>query len=218
MRFNFPYPWIQVSDGQLLIMLRLDDNPYFALTYYSKETGTIVADLESKGIKFTQKPHVNDMIKRYLFQSPDGMNISLVTIVDGFTQPPGPTMLNLSMEDYSNPEKYVNKVCGMWGELAQTVKDLDASIAFWEKLGFKTLSKYPAPAPWAILSDGLSILGLHQSNEFDFPALTYFASDMKSKIEALKSKGLDNYVDKGPGNIAVTTPEQQHIFLFGWGM
>src|ERR1044071_7206454 len=106
MRFNFPFPWIQVSDGQLLIMLRLDDNPYFALTYYSKETGTIVADLESKGIRFSQKPKVSDMIKRYVFQSPDGLNISLVTIMDGFMQPPGPTMLTMNQEDYMKPEKY----------------------------------------------------------------------------------------------------------------
>jgi catechol 2,3-dioxygenase-like lactoylglutathione lyase family enzyme len=218
MRFNFPFPWIQVSDGALLIMLRQDNNPYLALTYYSKETAGIAHELEKKGIVFAQKPKADDMIKGYLFQSPDGLNISIVDIVDGFKQPTGPTMLTMSQEDYMKPEKYVNKVCGMWGEFAVTVKDLEYSISFWEKLGFIVLSKYPSPNPWAILSDGLSIIGLHQATEFTNPAITYFAADMQSKIDELKKNGLDNYKDHSPGNCILTTPEQQQIFLFNFGM
>src|SRR5690349_10477790 len=95
MRFDFPFPWIQVSDGQLLMMLRLDQNPYIALTYYVKDIENVVSLLEQRGIGFAQRPKPADMVKRYLIQSPDGLNISLVSIVDGFNQPPGPTMLTM---------------------------------------------------------------------------------------------------------------------------
>ena len=218
MRFDFPFPWIQVTDGALLIMLRQDTNPYCALTYYVKDIDNVVTEVEQQGIDFTQKAKPTDMVKRYLLQSPDGLTISLVSIVDGFKQPAGPTMLNMPQQDYFNPDKYVNKTCGMFGEFAHPVKDLDQSIAFWEKLGFTAISKFTAPYPWAIISDGLAIVGLHQTTNFSYPVITYFAADMKEKIEKLKNAGLENYTESGLSNIVLTTPEQQHINLFKLGM
>ena len=91
-RADWPFPWIQITDGALLIMLRKDPKPYIALTYYVKDMDKVVADLESKNIKFTFRPAAADMVKRYVFQSPDGINISLVTIMEGFYQPQGPTV------------------------------------------------------------------------------------------------------------------------------
>jgi hypothetical protein len=121
--------------------------------------------------------------------------------------------------DYFNPEKYVNKTCGMFGELAHPVKDIEASIAFWELLGFATLSKFTSPYPWAILSDGLSVVGLHQATHLTAPTITYFAADMKDKIERLKTSGINNYDEsRGAGNLILSTPEGQKIFLFKMGM
>lgn len=219
MRFDFPFPWIQISDGALLIMLRKDPTPYLALTYYVSNIDAVVKELEDAGITFTQKPNANAQFKRYIFQSPDGLTVSLVNIVEGFQQPPGPTMLTMPQQDMMKPEKYVNKTIGMFGELAHPVTDLDASIAFWEKLGFKALSRFSSPYPWAILSDGLAIVGAHQSTQFSYPAITYFAADMKDKIAKLKENGLENYTEAmGPSNIVLTTPEQQKINLFSMGM
>ncbi len=218
MRSDFPFPWIQVSDGAILIMLRKSDDPYIALTYYAKDIAASVQVVEDAGVVFTETPAAGDMVKRYVFQSPDGLTVSLVNIMDGFKAPPGPTMLNMPQEDYFNPEKYVNKTCGLYGEFAHPVKDLEASLSFWEKLGFIALSKTPGAQPWAILSDGLSVVGLHQTTEFDYPVITYFAADMKAKIDQLIQNGLQNYSVHSPGNIILSTPEQQKINLFNWGM
>lgn len=106
----------------------------------------------------------------------------------------------------------------MFGELAIPVNNLDSSILFWEKLGFKSLSKKSSSYPWAILSDGLAIVGLHQTINFDSPTITYFASDMKNKIDKLKQSGLRNFFENGEGNIVLTTPEKQKINLFKLGM
>ena len=219
MRMDFPFPWIQISDGALLIMLRKDDTPYIALTYYVKDIDKVVADAESNGIVFIQKPKGSDFVKRYLFKSPDGLNISLVNIMEGFTQPPGPTMLTMPQTDYFNPEKYVNQTCGMFGELAIPVADLDQSLEFWKKLGFNELSKMQGAYPWAITSDGLSIVGLHQTKNFTEPTITFFAADMKAKIEKLKVGGLTGFTEKeGTSNIVLTTPEKQQVNLFSLGM
>jgi ribosomal-protein-alanine N-acetyltransferase len=216
-RANWPFPWIQISDGVVLIMLRQDPQPYIALTYYVKNIDKVVAALEQKDVVFAGKAKPGDAVKRYLFHSPDGLNISLVNLMDGFKQPKGPGMLAMPPEDYFKPEQYVNKTCGLFGEFAHPVADLEASLVFWNLLGFEAISKYDAPYPWAIVTDGLSIVGLHQTNTFQYPAITYFAVDMQAKIAGLKKAGLNNFTDKDAGNTVLTAPEQQHIFLFSMG-
>jgi len=216
MRSDFPFPWIQVSDGALLIMLRNDGKPYLALTYYIQNEG-IIDELEGLGIAFTEKPKQADMVRKHVLQAPGGLNVSMVLAPEGFQQPAGPTMLTMPQQDYFNPAKYVNKTCGMFGELACPVEDLESAIAFWGKLGFAAVSKFSNPYPWAILSDGLGIVGLHQTAHFTQPSITFFAADMKEKIARLKEQGLENFKEKGESNIVLTTPEGQQINLFKLG-
>jgi predicted lactoylglutathione lyase len=218
LEFDFPFPFIQISDGALLIMLRKDNKPYIALTYYVKEMENLLADLRQAGISLKQMPTPDPIIQRYLIVTDEGHNITLVTYVDGFAQPTGATMLTMQPEDYNKPDRYVNKVCGMFGEFSFPVKNLDNSISFWEKLGYKTLSKRSSPYPWAILSDGLGIVGLHQTESFTVPTITFFSSDSKTKIEKLKQHGLHDYTAQGESNIVLTTPEQQKINLYKLGM
>ena len=159
--------------------------------------------------------NIHSQIKRYLFQSPDGLNIKLVTYMDGFSQPAGPTMLTMPQQDYFNPDKYVNKTCGFFGEFAHPVTNLEKSISFWENLGFKAISKFSVPYPWAIITDGIAVVGLHQTKQFSLPTITYFAKDMKEKIENLKLEGITEYIKTDSSvNITLTTQEKQHINLF----
>jgi len=88
-------------------------------------------------------------------------------------------MLTLSPQDYFNPEKYVNKICGLFGEFAHPVNDLEKSISYWEKSVLQRSRKYFS------LSVGnyfrwMSIVGLHQTKNFSYPAITFFAH-MKAK-------------------------------------
>ena len=218
LRADMPFPWIQVSDGQLLIMLRKDDNRVISLTYYVNDIEQKVAELELQGIEFEIKPNAADFIKRYVMRSPDGFNITLVTLVENYMTSYKPVMLSMPPADMMNPEKYPNKICGLFGEYAQPVKDIDTSFVFWKKLGFKILSKMSSPYPWAIISDGLSVVGLHQTTDFTDPTITFFAVDMKDKIEQLKNNGITDFQEKGSGSIVLTTPEGQFINLFKMGM
>jgi hypothetical protein len=217
-RADFPFPWIQITDGALIIMLRQDTIPYIALTYYVINIDKVVADLKEAGVSLKAMPTPDKMIRRFLISTDEGHNITLVSYIEGFKMPTGTTMLTMQPQDFSNPAKYTNKVCGMFGEFAFPVKNLENSIIFWEKLGYRSLSKKSSPYPWAILSDGLGIVGLHQTNDFAMPTITFFASDMKDKIEKLKQAGLNNFSESGESNIVLTTPEQQKINLFKLGM
>jgi hypothetical protein len=216
---TFPVPWVQASDGSLLIMMRKDANPYIGLTYYVTDIEKVTEQLEKDGIVFTQKPKEGDPIKRYYFKSPDGLNIMLASNIGGFQQPHGITLLNMKPEDFQSADKYPNKQCGAFGEFCHPVSDLNKSIAFWKKLGFNIKSQVNAPYPYAILSDGLMLIGLHQTKNFTYPAVTYFGLNTEKRIQQLKEQGLKNFTEMaGKNNVVFKTWEGQHFFLFSLGM
>lgn len=188
-RNEMPFPWIQVSDGSLLIMLRRHDKPFCSLTYYCKHLDQVVEALEAAGIVFSGNPAPNDMIRRFMFLTPDGFNIGLVTYVDVFKQPTAYTAVTFPPNDFFEPAKYPNPACGIFGEYAHPVKDLDKSIAYWQQFGFSYKQKYTHPYPWTIMTDGLTVIGLHQTDTFDYPVITYFAADQAAKIDQLKAAG-----------------------------
>ena len=169
-------------------------------------------------MEFVIRPNADDFIKRYVMRSPDGFNVTLVTLVENYMTAYKPVMLSMPPSDMMDPEKYPNKICGLFGEYAQPVKDIGTCFVFWEKLGFKILTKMSSLYPWAIISDGLSVVGLHQTTDFIDPTITFFAADMKDKIEQLKNNGINNFKEKGSGSVVLTTPEGQFINLFKMGM
>ena len=216
---EFPVPWAQVSDGSLLIMLRKDATPYIGLTYYSDDVDKQVAQLEKDGIVFSKKPTAGDAIKRYYISSPDGFTIVMSNNLGGFSQPTGITMLTMSPADFNTADKYPNKQSGVFGEFAQPVADIAVSVAFWKKLGFKASAEMKEPYPHVILTDGLMILGLHQTTHFTYPAVTYFGLNTEKRITELKSKGLQNFSEvAGKNNVVLKTWEGQHFFIFSLGM
>ena len=215
----FPVPWAQVSDGSLLIMMRKDSTQYAGLTYYTTDAEKVVEQLEKAGIQFTQKPKKGDPIKRYYFKSPDGLNIMLATNLGGFTQPTGTTMLNMKQQDFQSADKYPNKQCGAFGEFCHPVTDLNKSIEYWKKLGFEVKTQMTSPYPWAILSDGLMLIGLHQTKDFSYPAVTYFGLNTDKRVQQLKEKGVSNFTEMmGKNNVILKTWEGLHVFLFSMGM
>jgi len=215
---TFPVPWAQASDGSVLIMMRQDATPYIGLTYYASEVEKIAASLESQGIVFTQKPKEGDPIKRYYFKTPDGFNIMLASNLGGFTQPSGITLLTMKQTDFATADKYPNKQSGVFGEFSHPVTDLATSIAYWKKLGFEAKYQSTTPYPHAILSDGLMIIGLHQTKHFTYPAITYFGMNTEKRIGELKAKGLKNFTEvQGKNNVVLNTWEGQHFFLFSMG-
>lgn len=216
---TFPVPWAQVSDGSLLIMLRKDKDPYIGLTYYVNDIDKTVAQLEKDSIVFSKKPKEGDPVKRYFIKSPDGFDIMLVPNIGNFQQPSGITMLNMKPADYASADKYPNKQCGVFAEFCHPVTDLDVSLIFWKKLGFTVKGGLKGAEAYSIVSDGLMIIGLHQTKEFNYPAITYFGVNTATRIKQLKDKGLQNLTEMGDKNNAVlSTWEKQHFFIFSFGM
>jgi len=214
-----PVPWALVSDGSLLIMMRKDSTKYVGLTYYTKDIENTVAQLEKNGIVFLQKAKEEDLIKRYFFKSPDGLNIMLASNVGLFKQPSGITMLNMNPIALQSEDTYPNKECGAFGEFCHPVTDLNNSIEYWKKLGFEVKSQMYQPYPWAILSDGLMLIGLHQTKNFSYPAVTYFGLSTEKRVQELKGKGVTGITEfMGKNNVSLKTWEGLQFFLFSTGM
>lgn len=108
---------------------------------------------------------------------------------------------------------------GKFGEFAVPVEDTQASVDFWRQYGYETLHFANAGYPFAILSDNLFVLGLHQTTEFNVPYITYFAPDMDRIIADLKAGGFavtdfPPEVDGKVVNASMTGPGGIGIFLF----
>ncbi len=218
-----PNKWMQITDTSLLILLNEDGLDYIGLTYFHPNLEDKVADLEAKGIKIAQKSEHEGQLFQVLFASPDGLFINLINhAATEMYQPDGVNIMSLPEKEWANTERYPNKECGFFGELCHPVTNMKKSVEYWKLLGFDAVSVNQAPYPWAIMYDGKNIVGLHQTTDFNHPAITYFAKDMGERVKALEKAGVHSievFGGHGGGdrnNVIVHTPEGQHFFLFSF--
>ena len=187
-----------VTDGSLNILLLTGNSPSPTLSY----AGSNIEQVKALGL-----PLEGDDDSA-IFVEPNGLHVTLTTEKSNIPMPGGTPMTRTPLSR-----------CGKFGEFAVPCKDIQASIAYWEKLGYERLYYAEEPYPWAILSDGLLVLGLHQTTDFAGPHITYFAGDMAERIEKLKADGITMTavppeVDGKVANAVFTAPGGQKIFLF----
>jgi len=218
---TMPNPWVQLTDDSILILLNQDGMQYMGLTYFAADMDKRVKRLEEEGLTLVQKLEHEGRLTQAILMSPDQFFIALVNHdASNMFQPTGKKFGDFwGDEGIITPIEYPNEVCGIFGELCHPVKDLQISLAFWKLLGFTADRVFEKPYPWAIVEDGKNIIGLHQTSDFDTPALTYFALDMGERIKRVRENGVDSIkIFEGTGgdekNVVVTTPEGQKFFLF----
>jgi catechol 2,3-dioxygenase-like lactoylglutathione lyase family enzyme len=187
-----------VTDGSLNILLLTGNSPSPTLSY----AGSDIEQIKALGIPLEGDGDTT------VFVDPNGLHVTLTKAKSNVPMPGGTYMTRTPISR-----------CGKFGEFAVPCKDTQASIAYWEKLGYDKLHFAEEPYPWAILSDGLIVLGLHQTTDFAGPHITYFAGDMAERIEKLKADGITMTavppeVDGKVANAVFTAPGGQKIFLF----
>jgi len=113
--------------------------------------------------------------------------------------------------------------------ISLSVKDLETSKAFYEKLGFETFGGVPEQN-WLILKNGDHIIGLFQGmfegNLLTFnPGWDQDATELESFMDvreiqkALKEKGIqlieevDNSNKAGPAHIMLTDPDGNMVLI-----
>lgn len=97
-----------------------------------------------------------------------------------------------------------------------TVKNIETSRAFYEKLGFEAVDGNVAEK-WLILKNGDAIIGLFEGM-FEQNLLTFNPSDVKSIETALKEKGIEPIQGsedsmEGYVHITLADPDGNQILL-----
>lgn len=112
--------------------------------------------------------------------------------------------------------------------ISLAVKDLAASKAFYEKLGFSDLGGVP-DQNWVILKNGQTVIGLFQGM-FDQNILTFNPgwaqdatdlddfTDVRELQKALKAKGIElvqeaDETGEGPASFVITDPDGNTILV-----
>jgi catechol 2,3-dioxygenase-like lactoylglutathione lyase family enzyme len=100
--------------------------------------------------------------------------------------------------------------------VALAVKDIDASWAFYEKLGFKVIVG-KIEAKWLVIQSGSAIISLHQGG-IDQNTLTFNPLDVRSVQKELKSKGITLILEAdenttGPAWITLSDPDGNSILF-----
>jgi catechol 2,3-dioxygenase-like lactoylglutathione lyase family enzyme len=195
-----------LTDGMIRFRVLEGSEWKGSLTYYSENVAAVIASLKDLGIAYRAQPHEEEKIT---IADPDGFEINIVQADEG-TLPPIPL----------SP---VAKT-GTFGELSLETKDLEESLAFWQKLGFSPTQYMPAqPSAWGSLADDLLTIGIytegHCPHDLKSPSITYFETDMAERIRLLKEEGLEIYQELPNHNeeakeVVIRSPDGQLLFLF----
>ena len=201
---------ILITDNTVQIYLEKGNDAKSELTYYTDEPDNVVNELKKEGIEATKT-----RAGIYQLKSPGGFIINIAGSIAAVKPLTGKNLITMDRSAFADASKYPNPTCGAFGEYALPISDLDKSMAFWEKLGFKSAMKENDPYPHAILTDGVFIIGLHQTTFFNEPGLTYFSANMGDRIKKLKAGGLPGGKPIDANNEVFTAPGGQKVFLFG---
>lgn len=205
------YPTAAVTDGNVVLALHQAEFKSPTMTYFGSRVEACLDALKAGGIDVKILKKENDKAAEVEFADMNGQRVVLKT--QAREQREGVGFEMMTPEGPKGKEKHYSK-CGIFGEFSIPVKDRAASAAFWQKRGFQKMFESDAPYPWGIYSDGVTVLGIHQTSEFKESALSFFSKDSKDRIAALKKEGFQFLVDLDPTNSVLKSPDGQMIFVF----
>lgn len=191
-----------MTDGS--INIRLSDGNFSSptLSYMGTEDETIAAIFKN------QKESANT-VQNAEFKSLNGLTVSINRDKSKVKMPVG-TPVNRTP---------ISRL-GKFGEFSIPVQNVAKAIVFWAKLGFEPLHVGKIPYPYSIMSDGMIVIGLHQTNDFNDFTITYFAEDMQDRVAMFADEGLELHPMKSEANkdtydnAAFMSPDNQQFFLF----
>lgn len=169
-----PFPWMHITDEQILLSIAQDGSGITALTYFRSDAEEMLRSHPSLGNDLQIR---NDGFFHALLRDPNGVAIWLIQGDPAKVYAPKQTPIGR---------------CGHLGEISIEADDLVQTIEFWKSLGFSVTHQHPT-APWATMTDSIITLGIYQRgicpHQFRNPSITYFEPDMRDRIAAFKADG-----------------------------
>lgn len=178
----------RMYDGSMMLLIAEDTMIYMGPSFHTKTQDTYerCSDLESV-MEFKN----GDKIAMAVYAAPDSLDFAVSSEQVDFPENKNTGVLWEDM-DLSKLE-FPNKACGTLQEFSISVENLDASIAFWENLGFEHKGIQDAgPYKYTIMFDGHFILGLHETKGmWHGNHITYsgYGESNAKTAEAIKAMG-----------------------------
>ncbi len=179
--------YLVMSDNSINILLDKTKsifNKRYSLIYFTSQLKDNANYLTRKSISYNNLRIFNS--KAIKITNLDRLDIYLVE--QQILNYPWPELTMLNELNPQRPEHYPTNCCGLFGELSLAVKDLKSSLEFWQKINFKVVVNAVEDYPWGIVTDGKTIIGLHQTTNFNQPTITYFAYNMGERIKKLQKE------------------------------
>ena len=198
-----PWPWAILTDGRITLSLSQTTPGLPLLSYLAGDMTERISNLEAAGLPVTRIRESQSPEVLAALTAPCGVGVSL---------------LNYSTRRIPKPAGRSTCKCGDFGELALAVEDLDRSVGFWGRLGFRRRRGAELPYPWAVLTDDLITIGLYQTRDFDRPALIYYSVNPPERIEQLGYDGFEfdreiPSVGHATGRTMLAPPDGQLLFM-----
>jgi len=172
----YPYPYAVVTDGRIHLGLHQHPLPGASLTFVRPDLLRHLAALEQLGVDFEFRRLGNDVFNELGWLDPSG---HLIHLVEARTFSPTKRLAT----DTS--------ACGYFVEIALPTPAIEASKAFWEKLGFVGMDELTATLPHiSCTSDSIDI-GLYEPAHFLAPTLLFDAGDVAGALARLADAGIE---------------------------
>jgi hypothetical protein len=199
----WPYPYAVVTDGRLFLGLHGAPVAPCALTFVTPRLVGVVEQLEAQGVHFDELNLTDQAFNRAAFRDPSGVVVNL-----------------LEARTYSPPqlERPVLTTCGYFSEFGAPVRELEATVRFWEPLGFVALGEDALPFARTPLTSSRLNLALYRARAFRAPVLTFEDDNMRERIARLRERSYA-LTDEMPdsldetSNAVLIAPEGTRILL-----
>lgn len=183
-----------ITDGLMVYKLESASSVKAGLTYFSENWASLGQNLKQNGIDIEQR-----------LADPNGVVIK--------------------WEKGSRPSAEGRAItkCGTFYELSIETEKFDATITFWEKLGFKIYMHTSQATRWLGMQDDWIKIGIYEKGQcphvFRTPAIAYFEADMPERLKHLRSERVEfvQEIHDKQGLIAegiLQSPDEQMLFLF----
>lgn len=170
------HPYAVVTDGRLCIGLHRFEFQSPALTFVQPDLERHVAALEAAGHELAFKRLGTEIFNEAGLLDPGGQMIAL-----------------LEARTFSPPDRRSHEMSrlGWFEEVTLPTADLDASIAFWEGVGFVPAEEGESPFPHiGLTSDSLNV-SLARSRGLGRTALVFTDLRMPDRIRQLADAGIE---------------------------
>lgn len=174
---TWPHPYGVLTDGRMFLGLHEYRFPSPSVTFVRSDIARHIPQFETLGIELAFAKTGDDCFNEIGFRDPAGQ---MVTILEARTYSPP-----------ANKPLVAESRCGWCSEFSVPAADFAATAAFWERLGFVALEQIDSPYVSLPLTSDTLDLGLHKPRTLDEPLLVFRDPQMRDRIAAFKSDGIE---------------------------